>query len=541
MRSILLSLMLAMPLVACNDGDGDTDSETDSDSGITGVFTGIETASGDVTLSIGSTQQLIINALYDDGSIQDVAAASTYRVINTSIASVGDTGLLTALAEGSTDIEVTYQGESTTFEAEVNTVAISGLVTFLGLPVADIAVHLSGETTDSAMTDETGAYSFDGLGGGDYTTAAVFPYADRVGNPGVDTTLNAVDATGVDIAITKAAYPIEPDGYESNNLPGAPTYLDVGVVQNHTLWSSPDGTIDAGDVDYFRVSLLANTRYDIFTAGLNGTADTKLFLYAVDGTTPITNGLDDAYADDFASFESLLVYTPTEDREVVFRVQSFDVESSSSVHQVADYFVGVVVHVDADNDDVPAFRDCDDGNASVSPLLAEIAGDGIDNNCSGSDVPAIDPGEPGNSNRANAIPLTLSEGSFAERTLLVGEGVVEATHTTGTNDHQDLDTYSVVVPAHTEYSVVVYGESVSSVFFYEADGSSSTFRLIGGETAETFYIEVTGTGDDTYDLSVFSLGEDVDGDEDYPRAWGSNRDCAEDDPSRDSSDCDAND
>ena len=69
-------------------------------------------------------------------------------------------------------------------------------------------------------------------------------------------------------------------------------------------------------------------------------------------------------------------------------VRAFDENGApSDLFEVSIVIVEEVVIVDADGDGYPSGLDCDDGNPDIRPGAPEICGDGIDQDCSGADVP----------------------------------------------------------------------------------------------------------------------------------------------------------
>jgi hypothetical protein len=122
-----------------------------------------------VTLSTaGATQQLKTTASYSDGTSQDVTHSATYASNSTSVATVSQTGLITALAKGTATVIASYGGLAASVGIAVNistpTYSISG-----STGVASAAVSLSGATSAKTTASSTGAYSFTNLPAGSYT------------------------------------------------------------------------------------------------------------------------------------------------------------------------------------------------------------------------------------------------------------------------------------------------------------------------------------------------------------------------------------
>jgi len=84
----------------------------------------------EVSLYADETQQLTVTATYSDESVADVTAEADYESSEPSVATVSDTGLITAVAEGSATVTASYTEDAITKTAEVPvTVSILTTVT----------------------------------------------------------------------------------------------------------------------------------------------------------------------------------------------------------------------------------------------------------------------------------------------------------------------------------------------------------------------------------------------------------------------------
>jgi uncharacterized protein YjdB len=72
-------------------------------------------------LAIGASQQLTATSTKKDGTTQDVSSSATWTVDNTAVASVSASGLLTAVAAGSTTVRASVNGVSSSQSVEVTT------------------------------------------------------------------------------------------------------------------------------------------------------------------------------------------------------------------------------------------------------------------------------------------------------------------------------------------------------------------------------------------------------------------------------------
>lgn len=523
MRSLTFPVLVALALGACTDKDTDTDTGSEV---VDAEFTGIAVAPNNMTLTVGATEQLVVTAQFSDGSSSDVTTAAEYRVINASVAEVSANGLVTGLANGTTDLEITYQGESDEISISVGAPSINGEVHFLGFPVVGATVTLTGDEADDTTTDDDGSFSFPHLGVGDYTVTATFPGSDRRVDPSRSVSISSGDVDGVVLDIESGGEPTGPDAWENDSLPGTAQDLAIGTVQHRTLWASPSTTVDGGDVDFVRVAVQAGATYEFFTAGLNVTGDTIMTVFAADGITPLEDeGLELADSDDFIGFESRVVYSPSEAGEVVLRIEHFESELG-----VADYFVGAVASVDLDRDGVPAYRDCDDNDADVSPSEPEVLGDGTDNDCFDGDQPSTDANEP-NDTRAAATALRFGQADLYARTLDAGRAHY------GVIGSDDVDMFSVVVPAKSKVDLYFDGSGSLDVTTLANDGTTEAPLTNAGTSSETRYISVTGEADSSYTIMAVDMGADTDGDGFYPGDFGDDRDCAEGDASRGPEQC----
>jgi hypothetical protein len=425
------------------------------------------------------------------------------------VATVDASGRLTALAAGTTDIEVTYQTVSDTIRLTVSTSSLSGTVRFLGRPVAGITVHLDGPADETATSDVNGLFSFPGLSNGTYTVETEFEAAPRVSDD-----LNSAEVAGnvvrnVDLEVITGGYPVGPDVYEPDDVPGTAATLSLGVLQHHTLYAASEPA-DGGDVDFLRVSLTAGTTYEFFTAGLYETCDTVLSLWDNAATTELESN------DDVVWLNSGFTFTPEADGNYLLKVEAFDED-----YGVADYFVGFVAHVDADEDGW-GFFDCDDASDTRYPYADDPAGDGIDQDCSGADTPTTDPDEP-NDSRATAMPVALSTASLGEGSL---DRDLRAANTRVLADADDIDLWSVVVPARAALEAgIVTADGAKSLDLLDTDGTTERSDLENpGDSPVTYYLRVSGAAG-AYTIGAYSLGADQDRDGSYSRDWDEDRDC----------------
>jgi Bacterial Ig-like domain (group 2) len=111
--------------------------------------------------AIGETSQLTARAGWPDGSTRDVTATARWLSLNTSVATVSSTGMVTGTGLGATRIEVTYESVMSAFQLSVTpvgTFAAAGDVREPGqgaLAGVRVLEPVSGRST---LTDQSGNY-----------------------------------------------------------------------------------------------------------------------------------------------------------------------------------------------------------------------------------------------------------------------------------------------------------------------------------------------------------------------------------------------
>ena len=338
---------------------------------------------------------------------------------------------------------------------------------------------------------------------------------------------------------TTLAWPTASDGVEGDDTSAGAATVTLGSSVHRALY--PDG-----DVDFFKVSLLAGTTYEFSANNLNANADTFMYLYDTDGVTQLD------YNDDcetpWTGLGSCIQYTPPTDGYYYIQVMSWFDGNNFGPVGLASYTFNAHVFVDNDGDGVSSYYDCDDNNAAIYPYANEIPGDGISQNCSGVDamdgvVP--DTHEPDNiSSDAKAlsqIDVAPSEITF-RHDLFAAEG---RTITSG-----DIDWVSISVPAKSAvevgvaYSLVAgtnglratfYDSDASTVLYWQDSSSVWPFYLFKNTTPDpkTFYVKFEA--DDHVSTGYYvpyavSYGTDNDDDGYYTRDQDAYRDCDDTDP-----------
>ena len=114
MIALAAVLSTAPALVACSSSDDKPSNSAEAKDPTNGKIISELVISGDdrTTLSSGKTTKLTATLRYSDGTSRDVSsgAGAVWNSTDTSNATVGQDGLVTAVDEGSTEISVTYNG-----------------------------------------------------------------------------------------------------------------------------------------------------------------------------------------------------------------------------------------------------------------------------------------------------------------------------------------------------------------------------------------------------------------------------------------------
>lgn len=314
------------------------------------------------------------------------------------------------------------------------------------------------------------------------------------------------------------AYPTEADSFEGatgdNNMSTASTITVGEPLQGRSIFPQ-------GDYDWVKVELEAGVVYDLFATNLNETGDTYLYLYDDSG-----NKLDSN--DDYIDYDSFIEFNATYTGTFYLKVRSYIVEEATS------YELGVRVHIDEDNDGYSEPFDCNDNNDTIYPFATEIAGDGIDQDCSG--VDAIANGTPDNyeedDNFNSAKPMPETQGSYREvqhRNDIFSQ--MRTLHNTS-----DTDFYTVTIPAYSaayviEYAGYMSGNTLNSYEWYVYDenhteinnGTPGVYELVRNDSSseKTYYIEVRSNGSEIgwYAPALVHIGEDRDRDGYYTMDW----------------------
>jgi len=382
------------------------------------------------------------------------------------------------------------------------------------------------------------------LTGTTYTVSVSTAVTDLAGNA-----MAAPFALGYDTPATPAvpavqSYPAAADIFEGttgdNTIATAAGMSVDAAPQVRTLYP-------AGDVDWVSVELVGGVSYEISANFLNAVGDSYLDLFSATGPTEVTAAshgtADFTFRDDNLALDSEILFTPAASGRYLVRVlTTTQAPGSIDLGPVGElsYLLSVHTYVDGDNDGFSSYYDCNDGDNGIFPGAAEIAGDGIDQDCSGTDeLTATTPD-------SHEVDLFASPAPLTERTM--GEEVIfqsaiytangRTLHNAGDNDY-----FSLTVPAfglailELPINGVNPATMVAEVFNAlqaETDPPAIAAQfpqgiqiVNGNPTAQTYTVRFSGAdASGGYYVPTFSsLGSDADGDTFYSRDGDFFRDC----------------
>jgi hypothetical protein len=129
-------------------------------------LTGLSITPATVSLQVGGAQQLTATGTYSDGSTQNVTASASWVSSVGTTATVTNSGLVSAVATGTTRITATYGGKTATRDVTVSpaTVTLTSIAIGPNPAAVDVGFTLqlavTGTFSDSSTLDLTGEASF---------------------------------------------------------------------------------------------------------------------------------------------------------------------------------------------------------------------------------------------------------------------------------------------------------------------------------------------------------------------------------------------
>jgi uncharacterized protein YjdB len=284
-RLLMGVLLLVIPLggIACGGDDGD-------DGGTSVALSSITVSPATATVALGGTQQFTVTGTWSDKKARAVTGI-TWTSSSTSVATVSEDGLATAVAEGTTTITATAKGKSATA-----TMIVNPEKTLTAIQVTPATASIGIGTTQSFMA--TAMYS--DSSSEDVTSSATWASSD---------TAVATIAAGVATAVADgsttitATYDGETGSAVLTVTPAAATSLTVApatatfaagdteqftatigyddgtsqVVTTQATWSSDDDAIATVSASGLATGVSAgDTTISAAFLGLTGTADVTI-------------------------------------------------------------------------------------------------------------------------------------------------------------------------------------------------------------------------------------------------------------------------
>jgi hypothetical protein len=221
----------------------------------------IAVSPANATVALGTTQQFTAIGTFTDSSTQDVTSSATWASDDSSTATINNAGLVTSMAQGTTDISATsgnISGSTTLIVSEAQLVSIA-----INPPSAAVAAGTTQQFTATGTFTDSSTHDITATAHWSSTNADVATISNSPGSPGLaatqmagTTTIGAGSgsiSTTATLAVNAAALvsiAISPQNptisYGTNQQFAATgTYTD-GSVQDITsavTWSSSDATV----------------------------------------------------------------------------------------------------------------------------------------------------------------------------------------------------------------------------------------------------------------------------------------------------------
>lgn len=207
------------------------------------TLTGIELNLNALTLPSDGSSQLIVYGVYDNNQTQVVTSLATLSSQDGAVASIDSDGLISAVASGTTTLDISYSGFSTTLSVEVTSATIDSIQVTPALGSKPIGVDQQFSATaslsDGTTLDVTNSVSWSSSNT-DRLTINSAGYAEMVsaGSVEVSATLDGTSSTVDFVVLAKTLDSISLT-IESPSI-GVDVLSDVTCLANYSDGSSED-------------------------------------------------------------------------------------------------------------------------------------------------------------------------------------------------------------------------------------------------------------------------------------------------------------
>jgi len=229
----------------------------------------ISVTPGSSTIALGETSQFKVVAHYSDGSTEDVTHLARWMTLNTRVATVSATGLVTTVQSGTATITADALGMTGNATLTVSNAALTGVS--ITVPSAPLAVGLSaqlkatGTYTDQSAADVTNQVQ--------WTVAQPAVLSINTAGLAVATAAGATQVTAsLKNFSANAQLTVAPAALASIGIQSKSASLPLGTEEQ----LSAIGTYtDGSTVDLTSKAIWASTAPDVLSVTSTGTASTK--------------------------------------------------------------------------------------------------------------------------------------------------------------------------------------------------------------------------------------------------------------------------
>lgn len=321
------------------------------------------------------------------------------------------------------------------------------------------------------------------------------------------------------------AYPVAADDFDKNG----DINRDAAHATPISLNRSYGGSIfPQGDLDFFKVDLVAGTAYEVIVDHQCATCGTETHLYGTDGVTEVGERLN------YYQSANRIKFTPTVSGTYFLKI-AYQTLDNRQDWGVSTYWINVHPYVDSDADGISSWSDCNDQRADINIWAGDTPGDGVDQDCTGGDMPlasapdAFEPGDNSVSTTTSTLPVSTYQPVQMQYLLRrLPEDKFGHSFTTG-----DVDWFRVTVPAGHSYAVsALLADGYWDYRVYQADGVTAASLHNTDTHDQTVFVKMfpdvsvgAAYGAHFYLPVLIDYGTDNDGDGYYSQGQDINRDC----------------